>query len=364
MARFSCWCCSIRSLAVLAALFAVFVTVVNPVMNYLVGPLEIDHLDDTAPLVEKPFDPSTTDIMGYSKMRFVKEGMQVEYDIGITFIMKQSFPNWMVKLADRFSRIEGQKEEHEKKIEKKDLDILDARKHTGTFAERGFTLVDMEGIPSVRGNQNWRSPLVVNAFQADLEPRLHELYPGASRFEFTYSVVRGGTMFGDQPAAIDGPHLDYTQNDTARREFHDEYPPFSGSNEHHALLGNSDSETEEMRVLLGIWKPVMMTTPVCDHPLAIMDASTFQADQEALNPIHINFGVATFHNLNGAIHHHEDQRWYYYPFQTESEVLVFTQYSRGRHFCTPHGSFQNPNCPEDSDNRVSLEMRVAVFFPK
>ena len=99
MARFSCWCCSIRSLAVLGALFAVFVTVVNPVMNYLVGPLELDHLDDTAPLVEKPFDPSTTDIMGYSKMRFVKEGMQVEYDIGITFIMKQSFPNWMVKVC-------------------------------------------------------------------------------------------------------------------------------------------------------------------------------------------------------------------------------------------------------------------------
>merc|ERR1711924_330085 len=75
-------------------------------------------------------------------------------------------------------------------------------------------------------------------------------------------------------------------------------------------------------------------------------------DHEGLYPIHINFGVFVLHNLNGAIHHHDDQRWYYYPFQNESEVLVFTQYSKERHFCNPHGSFRNPNCPGDSDPRV------------
>jgi len=38
-------------------------------------------------------------------------------------------------------------------------------------------------------------------------------------------VIRGGNMFGEQPVAIHGPHLDYTQNDTARCAFHDIHPP-------------------------------------------------------------------------------------------------------------------------------------------
>ena len=252
----------------------------------------------------------------------------------------------------------------EGKYEQKDIDILDARKNTATFAERGFTLVDMKDSPSIQGVQNWRSQEQITAFQKELEPKLFELFPHASRFEFTYLVVRGGLMFGDQPAAIDGPHLDFSQNDDARRDFHKTYPPPSFVKEQHMLLGNDDTETEEMKVLLGIWKPVMMDTPVCDYPLAVMDARTFVKEQEVLFPIHINFGVFTFHNLNGNIHHHQDQQWYYYPFQNKSEVLVFTQYSKDKHFANPHGSFQNPNCPEDSDHRVSVEMRVAVFFPK
>jgi len=32
-------------------------------------------------------------------------------------------------------------------------------------------------------------------------------------------------MFGDQPAAIHGPHLDYRQNDMGRRAFHDVHSP-------------------------------------------------------------------------------------------------------------------------------------------
>ena len=31
-------------------------------------------------------------------------------------------------------------------------------------------------------------------------------------------------MFGDQPRAVGGPHLDFHQDDQARQEFHQEFP--------------------------------------------------------------------------------------------------------------------------------------------
>lgn len=256
-------------------------------------------------------------------------------------------------------------DEFSKNLKKDEVDILDARKApAGTFAERGFTLLDMGDAPSAGGDQNWRSQPVIQAFQKDLEPRLRELHPDATRFDFTYAVIRGGDKLGDQPAALDGPHLDYTQNDTAREIFHSKFPPFYGQLEPEHLLGKHGTDDDELGVLLGVWKPVMMTTPVCDHPLAVMDARTFKPEDESELRLHINFLIAKINNLNGAIHHNPDQRVYYYPFQKDSEVLVFTHYTKDRHFATPHGSFRNPNCPEDSGKRVSLELRVAVYFPK
>ena len=371
MARSCCSSCCFLSLKVtglFAAFLVVFVKVINPALDYVCD--KLDPIDDLQPVVaeeaKQPFDPLVTDILGYKNMQFSERtGKQKELYMGLTYILTQSSPRWMVKLAEWWDPFKaGDKvlsEEHYEGDVPKEIDILDARKHAGTFDERGFTLIDMKDAPSIRGVKNWR--IDVKAFQDDLEPRLLDLYPKATRIEFLSSVIRGGSMFGDQPAAIDGPHLDYTQNDTARQEFHEEYPTNFLMLEANALLGNKNSTREEMKVLLGIWKPVMMETPVCDNPLAVMDARTFKEDQETPFRFHINFGVFKFNNLNGAIHHHEDQKWYYYPFQKESEVLVFTQYSRGKHFANPHGSFVNTNCPEDSDKRVSVEMRAAIFFP-
>merc|ERR1712070_248584 len=105
-----------------------------------------------------------------------------------------------------------------------------------------------------------------------------------------------------------------------------------------------------------------MKTPVCDHPLAIMDASTFRPEHERLNKVQLNLGFAQAHNLNGGIVHDPAQRWYYYSQQTEEEVLVFRHYTRDRFFATPHTSFLNTHCPEGGETRQSVELRVALFF--
>jgi len=247
----------------------------------------------------------------------------------------------------------------------KPVDILDARKRQDqlSFADTGFALLTLD---QPTATTEWRKADNVKLFQEEIRPKILALFPEATRLEFTTTVVRGGKALGDQPAAVDGPHLDYYSSDVARREFHEKYPVNEAVKEHLALLGKWDTDTEEMKVLIGIWKPIYMpNNPIYDHPLAMMDARTFSPEQERPNPIHIDFGVIKFHNLNGGFTYDPDQRWYYYPYQTEQEVLVFTQYSKDRFFCNPHSSFAAPNRPPPPyDARVSIEMRAAVFFPK
>lgn len=173
-------------------------------------------------------------------------------------------------------------------------------------------------------------------FQDKLKPHLLELFPDASRIVFTYNVVRGGQQFGDQPAAIGAPHLDYSQNDTARKNFHEVYPIFSQAREQFILLGMEDTDDDdEFEVILGVWKPIGMMTGVCNHPLAVMDARTFLTEHSTNKEVHIDFGVFTFHNLNGGMRYHPNQQFHHYSFQEDSEVRVFTQYTRDKFKCKP-----------------------------
>ena len=107
---------------------------------------------------------------------------------------------------------------------------------------------------------------------------------------------------------------------------------------------------------------IIHTFQVCDYPLALIDASTFEPEYLSANKISINFGLSTFNNLNGAISYSPKQKWYYYSFQTTKEVLIFHQYTKGRFFANPHSSFLNKNCPKNTEKRISVGARVALFF--
>ena len=197
-----------------------------------------------------------------------------------------------------------------------------------------------------------------------MEPHLRKLYPKVKRFEWTVNVVRGGNQPGDQPPGL-GPHLDYHQDDKTRKEFHKENPPLpkwmNTLTEPDMLMGAFDNEDSKLGVLLGVWKPIS-PHEICDKPLAVMDARTFSKDYLSINQLAVDFGLATFNNLNGAIAFSPEQKWYYYAYQNVREVLVFHQYSKDKFFANPHTAFINKNCPKDTQNRISVEFRVGLFF--
>ena len=97
-----------------------------------------------------------------------------------------------------------------------------------------------------------------------------------------------------------------------------------------------------------------------------MDASTFHPNDEKPIASHVRAQpLIEFHHLAGGIRANPDQRWYYYSMMTDTEVLVFHHFVKGKPgFINPHGSFTNPNCPTNYQSRMSVEMRAIVFFPK
>ena len=295
---------------------------------------------------------------------------------GINYILIQSAPCALCKLVNFVTGSQDWNkigDNDSRKLKEEKVDFIDARKKPpGSFHETGFTLIQLDEEPLTK---DWRcNPKHCNEYDIDkfhnqMEPHIRKLYPDVKRMRWTYNVVRGGSKFMDQPKAVNGPHLDYHQNRTAREEFHQKYPPLEGyltsfndTTEPQLLMGAENSETETLKVLLGVWIPILPNSPVCDNPLAIMDARTFDVEHQTLSLTHINFGFLMFHNLGGGIAFDPKQRWYYYPFMTTKEVLVFHQYSEDRFFANPHTSFSNRNCPKDTKSRVSAEMRLALYF--
>jgi len=289
-----------------------------------------------------------------------------EVELGPTSIFAQKAPCAVLKFIDFF--VDGFQFSRGSVISHA-VTIHDARNNSpGSFHETGFTLIDLGEDPATT---DFRTPATrhedadIKKFYAQLEPHIKRLYPQTKRMQWTFNVLRGGLPtsygkeFGDQPRVVN-PHLDYHQNDTARLLYHKDFPAMKGQ-EAELLMGLGDDENSRLGVLLGIWKP-LKPEKVCDFPLALMDARTFDNEHQSLNKLHVSLGPTIFHNLNGAVSYSPHQKWYYYSFQSTREVVFFHQYTRDTFFVNPHGSFLNKNCPEGTEKRTSVEVRVALFF--
>ena len=322
--------------------------------------------------VKEKFRPEETDVKDVP-LGYCKYGESITLDLSIEFILMQSAPCALVKLImffsfkNSFAEMKGYRpaEDH-------NVTIYDARKKSpGSFHNTGFTLVELDEEPVTT---DWRTNVMsdenadVTKFHQQMEPHIRKMYPEAKKILWTMNVVRGGDKFLDQPKAVGSPHLDYHQNKTKRIEFHEKYPAMDlgisdvfGFVSPKILMGEMDDENGTFGVMLGVWKPIHPAA-VCDHPLAVMDARTFHPDNQSPNNLHLGFGFFTFNNLNGAISYSPDQKWFYYSFQTTKEVLVFHHYSKDKWLSNPHTSFLNKNCPEGTESRISVELRVALFF--
>lgn len=250
-------------------------------------------------------------------------------------------------------------------MELKCVDFLNARKRDLKFEETGFTMMPFKEDFDMA---DWKTKEAQEVFKKQAEPILQKLFPGAEIVRWGGFLFRGGE--GDNPPAVDGPHLD-TYPDWEMVEELSDFSDYKGKG-----INDYDPETDDTKydndtIFIGFWKPINMANPVYDFPLAVMDKSTCDLKKDIVPFItemsHIHDGQSvSFKNLGGQISHSEKQKWYYYPEMTTEEMIIFTHMAENVSGACPHTSFTHPSAPKDTefDSRKSMETRVFLRYPK
>jgi len=228
------------------------------------------------------------------------------------------------------------------------VDFHNARQADIDYEKTGFTLVK-----SPVEECDWQNKDNRENFYKAMEKTIRELHPDAAELHWIDAAFLSRNTEGGNPPAVDGPHLDYYVDQNVSKEW----------------CGYDQSGYD---IVLGIWKPANMTTPVVDFPLAVMDASTFHKSQVIpmfgeMSNYSVDGAKQSFKFLSGAMKHSDKQKWYYYPEQTSDEILIFRQYTNeknGEPFACPHTSFTEPKFPKSAPSRRSVETRVGITLRK
>lgn len=232
--------------------------------------------------------------------------------------------------------------------QKHSVDFLNARKADIDYNKTGFMLVK-----SPIEECDWLQKENRERFYKAMEKTIRELHPDAERVDWIDEAFLARDTQGGNPPAVDGPHVDYHVDQSVVKDF-------------------CGYDVSGYDIMLGLWKPANMSTPIVDYPLAVMDFSTFDADKICpvfgeIEQTSIEEHSYSIKFVSGSLKHAEKQKWYYYPNQTVDEVLVFRQYTsekNGKPLANPHTSFTEPNFSKIAPSRRSIETRVGIILKK
>jgi hypothetical protein len=185
---------------------------------------------------------------------------------------------------------------------------------------------------------------------------------GASDVRVFDPFLRGPEAARRNPGAITAPagmvHVDYT---------HD-----SGPRWFDRILGEEADRLRGRRfAIINVWCPI--TGPLQDHPLAMCDVRTIDADD--YRPSYTcgrrdESGLATpdgdvYETETYALRHNPAHRWYYAPDMMPDEALLLKNYeSQGDGVArfTPHTAFRDRTAPSGHLPRASIEVRALTIW--
>ena len=246
-------------------------------------------------------------------------------------------------------------------LDYRDIRVHDARRRPSMeYNKQGFTLVRLKSNVS-----EWHSQQGQQTYRKELEELIHNLHPQTKRVKFTNFVFRGGK--GEVGPAVNSPHLDNYQNRTEVLDFAGAFAGGKWMREEVSVMRDGNHpDGYAPRMIIGLWKPVHMQTPVCDHPLMLLDSSTFRPEHQVrahqfFAPF-VNGRRVHVKNLAAHLKFDPSQRWYYFHGQTAEEVVVFRHFTFDRFSANIHTSFTRRNCSERSQTRRSIETRATLYW--
>jgi hypothetical protein len=216
-------------------------------------------------------------------------------------------------------------------------------------------------LPSIECN-GFTMLRVPTAVQDFLDPRQIEQVLFTEAVELAkrlngaaHAIAFGAVARSDSPdnspsrAPAFGAHVDY-----GRRSIEDVARPLLGE--------QADYWLSKRVVLMNLWRPI---TPVYRTPLALCDASTVQAGD--LHDSEIRGGLddpnrPPLYGYN--LSYNPAHRWYYTSHMQPEELFAFKLYDSDatRAQWTGHTAINDPESPNDSPPRQSMEIRTISFI--
>lgn len=312
-----------------------------------------------------PYDPTlSTDIE--TKMLFVPDDFTdsalVSNAYGFSYDLHDRVWRHLLSFVGQEHYVDAERQQYQDR--KRPVAVKDARKLSTapSLDVEGFELFSLADL-----NVEEQTSMSYGPLKPKIEAHLRAQYPEVKDFVWTYEVKRlkAKSYNGDTQARTEGePHLDYSADHNATREYYERYPDVMDAPQL-IVEGHPTNPDLTLMKVLGIWKPTDMTTPVCRNSLAMMDARTMNPEDHVNGEFHLYldaFGLFNiFNSLAGSLKYSPEQKWFYYPHQTIQEVLLFTQWSPRDFFATPHTGILVDNCPEEFEDRISIESRIGLF---
>jgi hypothetical protein len=111
-----------------------------------------------------------------------------------------------------------------------------------------------------------------------------------------------------------------------------------------------------------VWR--VLSLPPQDVPLAICDARTVSGS-ELIEADAIFDSPAGDWSFEGYVVAHDPaHRWLWFPDMIPQEAIIFKTHDSlgGAARCVPHVAFDDPDCPEDAQPRISVEIRAIAYW--
>jgi hypothetical protein len=151
----------------------------------------------------------------------------------------------------------------------------------------------------------------------------------------------------DARPTVKGVHNDYTEASAPRRL--------------REIAGDAEAERRLRKrwAIIQVWRPIRGT--VMMDPLGICDGRSIP--QQGFIRVERRYKDRTGEVYH--IAHNPAHVWYYFPYMTRTEALVFKVFdsdeSKASRF-TAHSAFDDPASPPDAPSRESIETRCFAFF--
>jgi len=193
---------------------------------------------------------------------------------------------------------------------------------------------------------------VKDVFYSEVKDLVWSMYPNAGAVEVLEHQIRKRT-----------PEFPYHTGEEYKNLLpttvvHVDFSADSGMKSSRAAFKEASDQYPHL-LAVNLWKSLQ--GPGDDWPLALCDARTVDYEKDIISQ---DLVFANRLNENARVYHNSKQRWYYFPNLRDDEIVVFQQMDsrvpRGRG--VPHSGFLNPSADKDAAPRVSVEVRVFVYF--